>query len=403
MKDIDEIKNIEEILDIQLPIAKDVINYIREAIKEGNLEKAKKFGEQEAFKRNGIIQFQMLEIAIEEGNYDKAKEIGNIELFENNEFIQKEMIELAIKEGDYERARKIGSRIPFMENASIQELIKSIDEIEKKVFLNKIKTKLYYDKISKEDMEDILNNEKISDYERTCMLIAIYSKNNKIAKVKEVAKNYGNQSDDTKQKGTINRVVQKIEKNRGTIFDMGIFDKAIGWEFDEQLKNEYDLEIKEKQKEKDDMKTQKIKQKIARNIETFENSSKIRTPFSMSTHIEPMTTTTISPYYKTREANFKSNIKVPKNKLEAENKTKKATKERSYYVEIKDYLELKRREIYVEMQSTDLEKQRKAISYWDKMEILIEKLEKNKSDKEYLSTLYNKISQLKEKEKGVSR
>ncbi len=399
MKDIDEIKNIEEILDIQLPIEKDVINYIREAIKEGNLEKAKKFGEQEAFKRNGIIQFQMLEIAIEEGNYNKAKEIGNIELFENNEFIQKEMIELAIKEGDYERARKIGSRIPFMENASIQELIKSIDEIEKKLFLNRIKTKLYYDKISKEDMEDILNNEKISDYERTCILIAIYSKNNKIAKIREVAKNYGNQSDDTKQKGTINRIVQKIEKNRGMIFDMGIFDKAIGWEFDEQLKNEYDLEIKEK----DDTRTRQIKQKIARNIESFENSSQIQTPFSMSTHIKPTATTTISPYYKTQEANFKRNIKVPKNKLVAENKTKKAPKERSYYVEIKNYLKLKRREIYVEMQSTDLQKQRKAISYWDKMEILMEKLEKNKGDKEYLSTLYNKISQLKEKEKGVSR
>ena len=167
MKDISEIRNIEEILDVQLPIAKDVINYIKEAIENGELEKAKKFGEQEPFKKNGIIQFQMMQIAIEEGDYKKAKKIGNIKLFENNEFIQKEMIELAIKEGDYERARKIGNKLSFAKNASIQELIKSLDLKEKQELLNKIKTKLYYDKISNEDIENILNNEKISDYERT--------------------------------------------------------------------------------------------------------------------------------------------------------------------------------------------------------------------------------------------
>ena len=64
------------------------------------------------------------------------------------------------------------------------------------------------------------------------------------------------------------------------------------------------------------------------------------------------------------------------------------------------YLKSKRMEIYLKMQSQDIKTQREGIDQWDKMEILIEKVKKNKDDKEYLNLLHEKIQKLKAKEEG---
>ena len=56
-------------------------------------------------------------------------------------------------------------------------------------------------------------------------------------------------------------------------------------------------------------------------------------------------------------------------------------------------------EIYIKMQSQDIKTQREGIEQWDKMEILIEKVKKNKDDKEYLNLLHEKIQKLRDKEK----
>lgn len=101
---------------------------------------------------------------------------------------------------------------------------------------------------------------------------------------------------------------------------------------------------------------------------------------------------------------FKENIKVeittqvPKTVV-----TKNKPKEVDHFYGIMKYLDEKRRILYTNMQSTNYQEQTKGISQWDKMEELIEKVNENRDNKEYLDQLYAKISHLQELEKGMDR
>ena len=55
------------------------------------------------------------------------------------------------------------------------------------------------------------------------------------------------------------------------------------------------------------------------------------------------------------------------------------------------------------MQSQDIQIQRTGIEQWDKMEVLIETVKKNKDNKDYLNLLYEKIQKLKIKEAQQER
>ena len=63
-----------------------------------------------------------------------------------------------------------------------------------------------------------------------------------------------------------------------------------------------------------------------------------------------------------------------------------------------EYLLEKRKPIYVKMQSTDLETQREGISQWDKLDDLIEKTKELKENKDYMKSIYERVTRLKEKE-----
>ena len=76
----------------------------------------------------------------------------------------------------------------------------------------------------------------------------------------------------------------------------------------------------------------------------------------------------------------------------------KAKKKSNYFYEVLNYLKSKRIEIYIKMQSQDVQTQRTGIEQWDKMEALIENVKKNKDNKDYLNLLYEKIQKLKSKE-----
>lgn len=68
-----------------------------------------------------------------------------------------------------------------------------------------------------------------------------------------------------------------------------------------------------------------------------------------------------------------------------------------------NYLESKRIAIYAKMQSRDIQIQKTGIEQWDKMEVLIENVKKNKGNKDYLNLLYEKIQKLKIKEEQKER
>ena len=82
---------------------------------------------------------------------------------------------------------------------------------------------------------------------------------------------------------------------------------------------------------------------------------------------------------------------------------KTAVKESNCFNEVLNYLKSKRIEIYLKMQSQDAQIQRTGIEQWNKMEVLIETVKKNKDNKDYLNLLYEKIQKLKTKKEQQER
>ena len=369
-----EIENIKDILDVQLPI-------VKMAIKQNDISKIKELGEQEAFKKNAVIQYKMMQFAIEEGDYEKARQIGSKRIFKNNPFIQELLQEIQVDNEEQET----------IEIEPLQD--EEFDE--KEIYLNKIKTKLYYNKISQEDIEEIKDNLDISDYEKTCMLIAIFAKSKNIKQAKQVAKAFKNESKNLEHNKTINIVIQKIENQKTKIFDMGIFDSILSWEFDEALQKTYiDEQRQQEAKRKKEMSY------IPTNNSGSEPSTDVKAKQDIYESIEY---NSYFPNYKERNNQFKRKLKVKSDYEYNTTNQERKIREKNYYEEIKDYLESKRKEIYVNMQSTNYEIQRKAISNWDKMDSLMDKLEHNSDNKEFLNNLHNKVSQLREKENGMIR
>ena len=96
-------------------------------------------------------QSKKIKTLIKRRQFQEAKEIG--EKFIDNAPIQSQMVTIAIREGDKEETK---------------ESIKNI-----------IKTKIYWDKITGEVVDEINNNNNgLTEYEKTIMMLAICQKNN---------------------------------------------------------------------------------------------------------------------------------------------------------------------------------------------------------------------------------
>ena len=100
---------------------------------------------------------------------------------------------------------------------------------------------------------------------------------------------------------------------------------------------------------------------------------------------------------------FKESMKVEVSPEPAVAVMKNKEKETDYFPSIIKYLEEKKRFIYVSMQSTNYKVQAKGIAQWDKMEALIEKVNENRDNKEYLNQLHKKILHLQDLENGMDR
>ena len=340
----------------------------------------------------------MITIAIREGNLEEAKRIGNRKDFINNPPIQSQIITIAIKEGNLEEAKRIGNRKEFINDAIIQVQMERIKQMEryflveeddkqinepKQQYLNQIKTKLYYNQISKEEIEEIRHNSEISEDERIFILLAIYEKQGNEKVVKRLIKKYKEENPRTEHNKTFNIIIHRMESKKAKIFDYGFYDCLLHWEQDEELQKDYEQINQEK-----NIKETKIeKQKEVKPTNRVQKEKNIQFK-----HIGLEKT----------ENKFKEKLKVEsrKNIVVVQEKKNKKT---SHFNEVMEYLIEKRRLIYVKMQSDNYETQRLGIQQWDKMESLLEKVNENKNNEEYLNNLYEKITQLKAKEKGISR
>ena len=206
-------------------------------IHKGNLEEAKRIGNREEFRNYAPIQSQMITIAIKEKNFEEAKRIGNKEEFRNNASIQSQMITIEINDS-------IAKSFNIEENRSNQPLTEELK------FLNRIKTKIYYDKIERRDIDEIENNKDITDYERIYLLLAVYEKQKEIKKARELVKKYKAEYKEAQDNKTLNGILQRIESKKAKIFDIGFYDEILHWEIDEDLKEEYEQEMKKESESK---------------------------------------------------------------------------------------------------------------------------------------------------------
>ena len=245
-------------------------------IKQGRLEEAKIIGKQ--FEDDPIIQSQMVTIAIQEGDIERANAIGA--KFESNEAIQSQMITIAIQEGRLEDAKAIGEK--FQDNPMIQMTIaihqgnierargileefgnlrrmrlqfekelkirgniytnnsKSVRMPSTIQLLNQIKTRLYYNKIDVELLEQIGSSEELTEYERTVILLAICEKQKMPTRAKQIASRF--ESDDQMQNRTIKQIIERAKNKNPKIFPWEFYDGTLKWELDKKLSQKFEEE-----------------------------------------------------------------------------------------------------------------------------------------------------------------
>ena len=397
-RDYEKAKEIGKILKDNEPIQSQMVTI---AIKEGNYEKAKEIGER--FKYYAPIQSQMVTIAIKEGDYETAKEIGK--RFKYDEIIQSQMITIAIKEGDYETTEEVEiieqlkDYNPFNRKTEDHE-IKNIE------LLNEIKTKMYYE-VEKIDAQEILQNKQLTEKQKLYIVLAIYEKSRNTKGIKELVKQYK----DCNESKNINIILQRAQSKKKQIFDWEIYDNCLGWILDEQLKNEYEQKIKEqesnkKKKIEEEKQKQKIKEEEKQRERKIKNNTKKQIIEGKINSLKKENTNKVNlqnTQMQHRENNsFKQEIKVHvQQELTKINQQNEGKQQIHIYNEVMEYLLEKRKPIYVKMQSTDLETQREGISQWDKLDDLIEKIKELKENEDYMKSIYERVTRLKEKEENL--
>ncbi len=108
-------------------------------------------------------------------------------------------------------------------------------------------------------------------------------------------------------------------------------------------------------------------------------------------------------FFQTNRKNFFDRVKVNAEDIDENVKREIIKREKNFYNTIKKYLQEKRQEIYVNMQSEDYQIQKTAVEQWDKMDALMERLEQNRENKEYINALYEKVSRLQNIENNKYR
>lgn len=219
------------------------------AIQEGRLEEAKAIGEK--FKDNSVIQNQMITIAIQEGRLEDAKAIGA--RFEKCESVQRQIMTIAIHQGDIERAREILSefgnlrrmRLQFEKELKTRRNIhtnnpQSARTSTNRRLLNQIKTRLYYNKIDAELLEQIGSSEELTEYERTVILLAICEKQKMPTRAKQIASKF--ESDDQMQNRTIKQIIERAKNKNPKIFPWEFYDGTLKWELDKKLSQKFEEE-----------------------------------------------------------------------------------------------------------------------------------------------------------------
>ena len=160
---------------------------------------------------------------------------------------------IAIRQGNIERARGIleefgnlrRMRLQFEKELKIRGNIytnnsKSVRMPSTIQLLNQIKTRLYYNKIDVELLEQIESSEELTKYERTVILLAICEKQKMPTRAKQIASRF--ESDDQRQNRTIKQIIERSKNKNQKIFPWEFYDSTLNWELDKKLLQKFEEE-----------------------------------------------------------------------------------------------------------------------------------------------------------------
>lgn len=376
---------------------------IKGLIGEGKLEEAIQLAEK--YPNSAEIQRKRIRIAIMQQDYDTAKQIGAH--FKEDEKIQSQMLTIAIREEDYDTIRDIGDR--FKNNGVIQNQVsrasmymrfnqssrhsaKNVKTKRKEMAqLDSIRTQLYYDKVDNEVIEGLKTNKQISEFKKVISLLAICEKRKMKNEAKRVAAAYI--TEDKREKSIIRQILERIGTKKSNIFDITKYDDILGWKMDLKLKRQYDDELRAasaSKREKMMLATREkaqekevAKPKTSTSVQVREKQADRSAMYRRSLFVKPDNNHTRKPTEQNREKEAKINSKK---------------QDKIMYDHINKFIREQRKKVYVNMQSQDAKTQADAISKWDRIEVLLEKIAERSQDTAYLESLYNRVVDLENRQ-----
>lgn len=377
---------------------------IKGLIGEGKLEEAIQLAEK--YPNSAEIQRKRIRIAIMQQDYDTAKQIGAH--FKEDEKIQSQMLTIAIREGDNDKIREIKEK--FKSNEVIQEQISRVSMYMPEVNqpsgyvdknaksngkemaqLNRIRTQLYYDKVDNEVIEGVKRNRQIGEFQKVISLLAICEKRKMKNEAKRIAAAYI--TEDKREKSIIRQILERISTKKSNIFDITKYDDILGWKMDLKLKRQYDDELRAasaSKREKMMLATRKKaqeKEAATQKAGTSEQARKKQADRSAMYRRSLFVKTNNTPTRKPTEQNGKKEAKVDSKK-----------QDKIMYDHINKFIREQKKKVYVNMQSRDAKIQADAISKWDRLEVLLEKIAERSQDTAYLESLYNRVVDLENRQ-----
>ncbi len=249
----------------------EVRQQISQLIKKGKYDEAKIIGEKEEYAIRVNIQKLMIKLYITEGNTEKAIEVSQRECFRQDPQIQSLIMKMYTDNGEFDKALQIGQQEKFIFNFTIQDQIRrakelkrykqkieerkkqedSKDEQERLLidegayeFLREIKTKIYYNKIDNELIEQINQSGLLSEYQKTLIMLAICEKKNMPERAKQIQAKAN--LEDENQKKEVRKIIERIKSKKKAIFNLGEYDRLLNWRFEHKLVEKYNKENESK-------------------------------------------------------------------------------------------------------------------------------------------------------------
>lgn len=349
-----------------------------------------KISQNPVFENSSYIQYIAAKMLLTLGELEEALKITEREAFKDNENIQKIRTRILIKQqkmvGDFKENGKIKNEAfdgqTSEELSDKEEKITEIEEqgnIEK--YLDGIRTRIYFGKIDAELIEEINNNEKLSEYQRTLILLAICEKQN-LTKNASLIYKKANITNEGERKN-INEIIERM-KRKTKIFNLEGYDKLLKWKFDMVLYEKYNTQHTKRLEQSEQIEREEVIEEPKKKQEESEEKKekKVSETYEVESEIIP------ELKEKKKKNNNKNIEKEQKSKI---NDTEKAT-------EILNFLFGKQKEVYLKVQSSNSEIRKIGIGQWDKLENMIHKIENGEATDEYIENLHKKVKLLKEKE-----